>query len=223
MEIYFHSFFKGGHLLMTEDQKKCDKAQWRRQLTAMREDLSIAEREQFSQRLCDVVEQHVLQPLRVQVERPLRLCVYAPFRSEASPLTLVQWCWDKGDVIAAPRMLPAGEGMELRQVQSLSHWIVGKWGVPEPDPLQTYLIDRTQSLDVVLVPGLAFNQEGGRLGYGGGYYDRLYAQEIANGHYGTLWIGFAYSNQVITEPLPIEAHDLRLKGLATDKEILWFK
>ncbi len=113
--------------------------------------------------------------------------------------------------------------MELRKVEALSNWIPGKWGVPEPDPLQTSVKDRIQPLDVVLVPGLAFNETGGRLGYGGGYYDRLYADEQRLLHGGTLWIGFAFANQVVARRIPLEPHDLKLNGLATDEKLIWFK
>jgi 5-formyltetrahydrofolate cyclo-ligase len=208
---------------MDHGQNQLDKMDWRRRLTAVRDTLSPEEREQRSESLCSVVELHVLNPLRSKLNRPLSLCVYAPFRSEASPVTLLKKCWNRGDLTFAPRILPGREGMEIRNVEALSNWIPGKWGVPEPDPLQTFLIDRNQSLDVVLVPGIAFNEAGGRVGYGGGYYDRLYEQEMSKCNSGTLWIGFAFSNQIVTEILPMEPHDLKLDGLATDEKFIGYK
>jgi 5-formyltetrahydrofolate cyclo-ligase len=198
------------------------KKEWRRRMTVLRDALSQEDREIRSAQLCVLLEQAVLRPLRLRLNRPLSLCVYAPFRTEASPLTLLSKCWEMGDRTVAPRILHTEEGMELRKVEALSNWIPGKWGVPEPDPLQTSLMDGTDPLDVVLVPGIAFNALGGRLGYGGGYYDRLYASKSGKNDGRTLWIGFAFSNQVIEEPLPMEPHDLQLDGLATDKQIIWF-
>ncbi|BBI31835.1 hypothetical protein KCTCHS21_12340 [Cohnella abietis] len=110
----------------------------------------------------------------------------------------------------------------MRKVEALTNWIPGKWGVPEPDPLQTLLAEQSQALDVVLVPGLAFTKEGSRLGYGGGYYDRLYADRLGFSNPKTLWIGFAFANQVIADPLPMETHDLPLDGLATNEQVIWF-
>jgi 5-formyltetrahydrofolate cyclo-ligase len=113
--------------------------------------------------------------------------------------------------------------MELRKVEDMSDWIPGKWGVPEPDPTRTDLMDVSLTLDVVLVPGIAYNTNGARLGYGGGYYDRLYAGAgRTSDSTSTLWIGFAFSDQVITEPLPLERHDLRLNGVATEERFIWF-
>jgi 5-formyltetrahydrofolate cyclo-ligase len=221
MKIGFHRFSKVGMLLMDDIQGKSGKLEWRRRMSLVRDELTPDERERRSIQLCNQLEVEILSPLRSRLGRPLSLCVYAPFRSEASPLALLNTCWEMGDLMVAPRILPAGEGMELRKVEALSNWIPGKWGIQEPDLLQTSLMDRTQPLDVVLVPGIAFNEKGGRLGYGGGYYDRMYAEEQAKSNTGTLWIGFAFSIQVVPEPLPMEPHDLRLDVLATDKQIIW--
>jgi 5-formyltetrahydrofolate cyclo-ligase len=112
--------------------------------------------------------------------------------------------------------------MELRRVEALTSWITGRWGVPEPDPTRTALWELSNPPDIVLVPGLAFNEHGGRLGYGGGYYDQLYAKLQVDGDPSSLWVGFAFANQIVEAALPLEPHDLRLQALATDEGIRWF-
>jgi len=198
------------------------KDEWRRRMAEVRDRLSQAERDRMSAKLCALLESGALSPLRRELGRPLGVCAYAPFRSEASPLPLVEACLNAGDRVYATRMRTDGEGLELRELGELSVWVPGKWGVPEPDPQRTSLIEATAVLDIVLVPGIAFNATGGRLGYGGGYYDRLYAERRRETQGRTLWIGFAYSAQIIEEALPSEAHDLELDGLATDEGIVWF-
>lgn len=118
-------------------------------------------------------------------------------------------------------------GMELRKIDSpADDWTPGRWGVPEPNPAATEPYPISGEIDVVIVPGLAFDRKGGRLGYGGGYYDRLYAARRAAApepSRRTLWIGFAYARQVEEEEeLPKEPHDLPLNGLATEEGIIWF-
>lgn len=199
-----------------------NKSEWRARMRAVRDSLSPGERGERSRRLCEQVSRHVLDPMRAKLQRPLHVCVYAAFRSEADPAELILSSLAIGDRLAAPRILPNGEGMELRKVEGFSSWISGRWGVPEPDPANTSEWDLSIPPDIVLVPGLAFNEQGGRLGYGGGYYDRLYAKlRKAGGTLTTLWIGFAYEQQVIAEPLPMEPHDLRLNALATDAGVRW--
>lgn len=223
MKVNFASIQKVGFLIMDDRLNKQEKMEWRRRAATARDAISAADRHLRSERMCSLVEHHVLNPLRFKLGRALNLCVYAPFRSEASPLPLVKRCWEVGDLTFAPRILPGGEGMELRKVEALSNWIPGRWGVPEPDPSQTLLIDSIQALDVVLVPGIVFNEVGGRLGYGGGYYDRLYEQECRKGNGETHWIGFAFAAQVVTEQLPIELHDLKLNGLVTDEKFIAYR
>jgi 5-formyltetrahydrofolate cyclo-ligase len=209
-------------LSMDEILGSLDKGEWRIRMTVLRDGLSPDVRKERSLQLCGQVEIEVLSVLRKRRNRPLNICAYAPFRSEASPLPLIIKCWEMGDQTFAPRILSGIEGMELRKVEELSNWIPGKWGVPEPDPMHTSIRNGTQQLDVVLVPGIAFNEKGGRLGYGGGYYDRLYAEERRSNNRETFWIGFAFASQVVSEPLPIEPHDLRLNGLATEERVIWF-
>ncbi|MBO9597444.1 MAG: 5-formyltetrahydrofolate cyclo-ligase [Cohnella sp.] len=200
-----------------------NKSEWRARMLTVRDSLPPGDREERSRRLCERVDVHVIQPMRAKLRRPLTLCVYAAFRSEADPKHLILNHIATGDRLVAPRILPNGEGMELRKVEGLSSWVSGRWGVPEPDPNNTSVWDPSIPPDVVIVPGLAFNEQGGRLGYGGGYYDRLYAKlREAGGTLTTQWIGFAYELQVIAEPLPTEPHDLRLTALATEAGLRLF-
>lgn len=77
-------------------------------------------------------------------------------------------------------------------------------GCPAPLPLAE-IVDP----DLILTPLLAFDRFGGRLGQGGGYYDRTFAERSH-----ALRIGFAYAGQK-AEPLRLEAHDVRLHGVLT--------
>lgn len=194
-----------------------------------RESLPPEGRAERSARLCGAVVRDALEPLAGKAGRPLVVAVYGAFRSEADPSAVADWCRRHGHRVVAPRVRERGEGMELRTIESPSDWRPGRWNVPEPDPDRTALYPADAPLDVVLVPGLAFDAQGGRLGYGGGHYDRLYAERrmaVAAAHDGrdeTLWIGFAFDAQRADQPLPQEAHDLPLSGLATEAGMLWFE
>ncbi|MDP1777414.1 MAG: 5-formyltetrahydrofolate cyclo-ligase [Brevundimonas sp.] len=78
-------------------------------------------------------------------------------------------------------------------------------GVPAPLPLAE-IVDP----DLILTPLLAFDAHGGRLGQGGGYYDRTFTARPD-----TMRIGFAYAGQEVDD-LPVEAHDVRLHGVLTE-------
>ena len=92
------------------------------------------------------------------------------------------------------------------------HWSPGEpleldeAGVPAPFPLAA-----TVTPDLIVTPLLAFDAHGGRLGQGGGYYDRTFAALP-----GAIRIGFAYAGQEL-ENLPVEPHDIRLHGVLTER------
>lgn len=75
--------------------------------------------------------------------------------------------------------------------------------------------DRADRIDVVVVPGLAFTAGGARLGQGGGWYDRV----VATLRPDCLSIGACFSEQLVTE-LPVEAHDIVLDIVATDRGLV---
>ncbi|OJV18635.1 MAG: 5-formyltetrahydrofolate cyclo-ligase [Dyadobacter sp. 50-39] len=74
--------------------------------------------------------------------------------------------------IAAPYIIPGTREMEHYLVSPFTHLITNQWRIPEPDPLTSERV-QPQELDMVLVPLLAFDRSGYRVGYGGGYYDRF--------------------------------------------------
>ncbi len=197
------------------------KAERRKRMAAVRDAIPAQERAALSERLCRRVEQEVLSPLRRRLGRPLTVCVYGAFRSEADPQHLARLCREAGDAVAAPRI--SGRAMEWRMVDGPADWRPGAWGVPEPDLSRTQPLPAGVTPDAVLVPGLAYDEEGGRLGYGGGYYDRMYAAETAEGNLPICWIGFAFSRQIVPEPLPKDPHDLILDVLATEERSIWFQ
>ncbi|MFC5472212.1 5-formyltetrahydrofolate cyclo-ligase [Cohnella suwonensis] len=200
------------------------KPEWRRRMMEIRDGIDPKERGRLSARICEAVEAELLRPLRERLGRPLRIALFAAFKSEASPLALFERCSEAGDRTYATRMLGGGEGLELREVESVNDWSAGRWGVPEPDPSRTRPMDKKLPPDAVLVPGLAFDASGGRLGYGGGYYDRLYQEVTGRAEYESvglpLWIGFAFSAQLVEGSLPAESHDLRLDAVATDEGVI---
>lgn len=195
------------------------KSEWRSRMAGVRDALPSGERSDRSMRLCERVEREVLAPMRRRLRRPLTVGAYAAIRSEADPMPLVRTCWLAGDTVAAVRI--EGGDLVWRIVRAPEDWQPGSWNIPEPDPSRTAALPAARAPDAVLVPGLAFHPAGGRLGYGGGYYDRLYAKERAAGRGNICWIGFALAPQVTTRELPAEGHDLPLDALVTDEAVIW--
>lgn len=127
------------------------------------------------------------------------IALYWPLPSEP-PLDLaINLGWRQGKRIGLPMVTPSG--MEFRCVTSreqLSPPVRGLW---EPNPERSDVLTPDQ-LDLIVVPGVAFTPEGGRLGRGGGYYDRFLADLPSR----TFRLAFAYPCQMVPT-LPREAHD----------------
>jgi 5-formyltetrahydrofolate cyclo-ligase len=95
----------------------------------------------------------------------------------------------------------------------------GAYGIPEPKPACRRIVRASES-EVVIVPGLAFDLQGHRLGYGGGYYDRL-LRELTSRRPSPLFIGLAYEFQVV-DRLPRTHRDVPVDILVTEKRVLHF-
>lgn len=76
---------------------------------------------------------------------------------------------------AAPRIIPGTRKMNHFVWDATTLFIPNRWGIAEPDPVSSQPLD-TQTIDAVLVPLLAYDRQGHRAGYGGGYYDRFLAE-----------------------------------------------
>jgi 5-formyltetrahydrofolate cyclo-ligase len=89
----------------------------------------------------------------------------------------------------------------------------GRFGISEP---AVPLFARENELDLIIVPGVAFDRAGGRIGRGGGFYDRLLPQ------YDAVRVGICFDFQTL-EAVPAEEHDARMDWLVTETQILEFE
>jgi 5-formyltetrahydrofolate cyclo-ligase len=143
------------------------------------------------------------------------LFVYVNFRSEVETLQLIQRCLEKDKRVVVPLVDSAQSTMIALQVTDLDRDLQpGYFDIPEPDPTKTSLV-AGKEIDAVILPGSVFDAEGGRLGYGGGYYDRFLVNDAPQ----ACRIGLAFELQVV-EAVPLEPHDQRLDYLVTDERII---
>jgi 5-formyltetrahydrofolate cyclo-ligase len=91
--------------------------------------------------------------------------------------------------------------------------ITGHRGIREP---AVHIPILPWNVDCFIVPGLAFDSHGGRLGYGKGYYDRILAQTART----VPIIAVCYDWQVVDDPLPLEPHDIRIHMIITDQRLI---
>jgi 5-formyltetrahydrofolate cyclo-ligase len=102
----------------------------------------------------------------------LRVAIYRPMPGELNPLSLETWLYAKKHVVLFPRVAVQKE-LELVPVShilSLDAWEKGPYGILEPH--SDLPGAAPEELDLIIVPGVAFGQQGERIGMGAGYYDR---------------------------------------------------
>lgn len=135
-----------------------------------------------------------------------------PIGSEIDPRPLMIHLAASGHRLALPVVTGKGKPLVFREWEPGDAMAEAQWGIPEPMQSAAEV-----QPDLVLVPLLAFDRAGYRLGYGGGYYDRSLA--LLRAACGTLAVGLAFAEQEV-QHVPRGPHDQRLDWMLTDKACL---
>ena len=131
------------------------------------------------------------------------IAVYLASKEEIDLADFITAALSFGCAVFAPRW--NGTDYELVRLQDFATLVKGPHGILEPPAGPAV---RPEDVRAWLVPGLAFTKDGGRLGYGGGWYDRLLCRAAMQ----SPKIGIAYGFQLVDE-LPTEPHDIRLTSV----------
>jgi len=140
------------------------------------------------------------------------IALYAPVNNEVETADLFLAGRREGKQLLFPRV--AGRDLEFVEVSSWSELEPAAFGIAEPTGSS---IVEPAAIDLMVVPGLAFDHFGYRLGYGKGFYDRYWHQKPQHG----VLVGLAYNFQVV-DRLPVEHHDIQLDLLVTEANLLRF-
>ena len=178
------------------------KADLRQEFKKRRKQLSVAERERQNKEIskCLFV---LLNSLNASA-----LLAYVSYGCEADTLQIINAAFATGLKVAAPRCNPKTSTMQFYEIASMDDLTCGFHNILEPAP---HIVNpfKSNNNTVCIVPGVAFDVHGARIGYGGGYYDRFLA------NFKGKTVGLAYDCQVSTQPLPTEQHDQKLNYLIT--------
>lgn len=137
--------------------------------------------------------------------------MYAPTGSEIDLMPIALHALKCGKRVAFPRCNVADRTMDFKYVDSLDELSVGEYSIREPDESAPSVIDFSHS--ICIVPGLVFDREGFRVGYGKGYYDRFLS------NYGETKIGPVYSDFIL-DYVPRGRFDRRVDTLVCEKGVI---
>lgn len=132
---------------------------------------------------------------------------YYAVGSEVTTELIIKRATILGKKIALPRV--EEDKITFYELSSTKSLIRGRFGILEPPPYE-----QMNDIDILIVPGIAFDKKGNRLGYGMGFYDRLLSCKR------TFSIGLAYSFQLL-ENLPHDKYDKRLDAIASEDGIYY--
>ena len=208
MEPESSSESTGGGAQFPAGTLRDDKRKLRTRLLSLRAAVDSAERARLS-RL--ITERLLNMP---EFERAGCVLAYLSFGSEFDTNEFVRALLGRGCVLVLPRIDLARRALTLHRVSDPeSETVPGVWGIREPDPQRCPGVERTD-INAVLVPGVAFTAAGGRLGYGGGFYDRL-----LRGWTGRVpLVGPAFELQVV-EDLPLGPDDEPIDTVVTEAQV----
>lgn len=137
------------------------------------------------------------------------LMVFLSFGSEVRTDGLLRWGWEMGKRMVVPLCRPEERGLTPCLLNSFAELEIGRYGIREPKRENIRPVPR-EEIDAILVPAVAFDRRGHRVGYGGGYYDRFLP-----GIPGVRRIGAAFACQIV-ERVPADPHDLTVDRLVTE-------
>ena len=140
---------------------------------------------------------------------------FISFGSEVDTLRLIDEALRKGKTVAVPWINKEKKLMEAKVIRDLDDMYPGLYGILEPSPEAETL--KPQEIDLIITPGVAFDNLGGRIGYGGGYYDKFLAEVKAS----VPKIALSYELQRVKK-LPLEPFDIKITALITEENELWF-
>ena len=185
---------------MLDEQKK----KIRKDVLSLRNALPKTELEAMSRSICSRFT-------RLPVVKDCSaVMIFLSFGSEINTDYLIEWLWRQKKTVLVPLCKPETREMDIIPITTFDDLEPGYFGIREPKKDFRPPVAK-EIIDMVVVPAVAFDRCGYRVGYGGGYYDRfLVGMDVPR-------IGLAFSCQIIPEA-PVDEYDLAVQGIVTEKE-----
>ena len=180
---------------ITTEHIETDKKELRRQVKARKAEMPADLRNRLSDEICRLVMQsYAWQQAKV-------VLLYMSMTDEVNTATLIRQAWNNGKTILLPTCV--GDDLVLRVYEGDEHLRVGAYGIVEPTG-RIFGEEEYGAISLVVVPGMAFDKNGGRLGRGRGFYDRLLPKLQACRKIGVCW------GCQMVDKVPVKENDVRM-------------
>lgn len=135
--------------------------------------------------------------------------IFVSYNDEVDTHRIIRKALEDKKTISVPKVISQDEGMVAIEIHSLNDLEPGSYGILEPKK-HCKVVD-PKTIDLAVIPGLAFDLNGGRIGYGGGFYDRFLMCVSDNCNK----IALGYDFQIV-KCVPMEPNDIRINGVITN-------
>ncbi len=175
----------------------------RKQVLELRSNLSSGERKRKSRE----IEQRLFS--LPDFKKAQTILFFASFRSEVETGDMIRRALAMGKQIVLPKV--KGKELALFRIADFDKDVApGTWDIPEP---MTRTPSDLRDIDLIIVPGAAFDEEGNRLGYGAGFYDKLLSD------YRKSTVALAFEEQIVSK-VPADQHDIPIQIIVTEKRVI---
>lgn len=151
-------------------------------------------------------------PIRLLL-RVWRISLYLSTKNEIPTRYIARAVWEAGREVCVPAWSAADEAYKLFLITPQMKLVPGHHGIREPLARLPVL---PWDVDAFVLPGLAFDTLGGRLGFGAGHYDKILSKASKS----ATKIAVCHDWQIVDAPLPQEAHDIPMDWIVTDKRVI---
>ena len=190
---------------------RAQKEKLRKEALKRRDALPEEQREYKSRRIAETISK------LPEFRAAQTVLLFASYSSEVDTWPLIRQALDAGKTVALPRVEEDRWVLSIRRVRDLGKDLqLSRWGIMEPEEhCQLVELDK---LDFVLVPGVAFDEQGRRLGYGGGFYDNLLRSLPARDD-GPALVAVAFEMQVVAK-VPGDRSDVPIPLIVTEQRTI---
>ncbi len=142
--------------------------------------------------------------------------LYINSHCEVNSLKIIKRCLNFKKIVILPAFVPTKYEMKLLKIDNLdTDLTLGPRNILEPNPSQCNIVP-IECIDIAIIPGVAFDEKGGRIGSGDGYYDRLIPKLPIT----TRKVALTFEDQIVPQ-IQMEAHDRHVDIIITEKRIIY--
>ncbi|WP_080845096.1 5-formyltetrahydrofolate cyclo-ligase [Cytobacillus gottheilii] len=172
----------------------------------IRNKLAQLSEEQYVERSKMIAQKLFQQPVWMRAKC---IGITISLQPEVDTYLIIEKAWEEGKTVTVPKCEPKERKMTFRAITDFKQLERVYFDLLEPIEAQTKA-KKADEIDLLIVPGLAFTEQGVRLGVGGGYYDRYLA------HYKGETVALAFNEQIV-KTLPVDVYDQSIKRIITDE------